>query len=96
VVLGVPEKFGILPQHKWKFLTRSIAQLKHKEIEIPPANSTSPKKSLNPFTRALAPPFIGRWRDFYIPITPLGSENIPNVNTHKNVFSPLTHLQVCH
>jgi hypothetical protein len=43
-------------------------------------------KSLNPFTCALAPPFIGRWRDFYIPKTPSSSENIPSVNTYKNVF----------
>jgi hypothetical protein len=43
-------------------------------------------KILNPFTCALAPPFIGRWRDFYIPITPSSSRNIPNVNTYKNVF----------
>jgi hypothetical protein len=41
---------------------------------------------MNPFTRALAPPFIGRQRDFYIPKTPSSSRNIPNVNTYKNVF----------
>jgi hypothetical protein len=43
-------------------------------------------KVMNPFTRALAPPFIGRQRDFYIPKTPLSSMNIPNVNTYMNVF----------
>jgi hypothetical protein len=42
---------------------------------------------VTPFTRALAPPFIGRQRDFYIPKTPSSSKNIPNVNTYKNVFS---------
>jgi hypothetical protein len=41
---------------------------------------------MNEFTRALAPPFIGRRRDFYILKTPSSSKNIPNVNTHKNVF----------
>jgi hypothetical protein len=41
---------------------------------------------LNPFTRALAPPFIGRRRDFHIPKTPSSSKYIPNVNTYKNVF----------
>jgi hypothetical protein len=38
------------------------------------------------FTRALAPPFIGRRRDFYILTIPLNSKNIPSVNTHTNVF----------
>jgi hypothetical protein len=32
------------------------------------------------------PPFIGRWRDFYIPTIPSNSENIPSVNAHTNVF----------
>jgi hypothetical protein len=41
---------------------------------------------MNPFTRALTPPFIGRRRDFYIPKTPSHSKNIPNVNTYINVF----------
>jgi hypothetical protein len=43
-------------------------------------------KVMNPFTCALAPPFIGRRRDFYIPKTTSNSKNIPNVNTYKNVF----------
>jgi hypothetical protein len=43
-------------------------------------------KSLNPFTRALAPPFIGRRREFYITTTPLASENIPSVNAYRIVF----------
>jgi hypothetical protein len=47
-------------------------------------------KVVNPFTRALAPPFIGRRRDFYIPKTPSSSKNIPNVNTYMNVFSSHT------
>jgi hypothetical protein len=50
-----------------------------------PVDGTS-SKSLNPFTRALAPSFIGRRTDFYIPKTPPNSKNIPNVNTYKNVF----------
>jgi hypothetical protein len=41
---------------------------------------------MNPFTRALTPPFIGRRRDFYIPKTPSHLKNIPNVNTYMNVF----------
>jgi hypothetical protein len=43
-------------------------------------------KVVNPFTRALAPPFIGRRRDFYIPPIPLSPKNILSVNAHTNVF----------
>jgi hypothetical protein len=43
-------------------------------------------KVVNPFTCALAPPFIGRREDFYIPRLPSNLRNIPNVNTYKNVF----------
>jgi hypothetical protein len=43
-------------------------------------------KILNPFTHTLAPPFIGRRRDFYILKTHSSSKNILNVNTYKNVF----------
>jgi hypothetical protein len=43
-------------------------------------------KVVSPFTRALAPPFIGRRRDFYIPKIPSNLRNIPNVNTYMNVF----------
>jgi hypothetical protein len=37
-------------------------------------------KVVNPFTRALTPPFIGRRRDFYILKTPSSLKNIPSVN----------------
>jgi hypothetical protein len=40
----------------------------------------------NHFTRALAPPFIGRRRDLFIPRLPSNQGNIPNVNTYKNVL----------
>jgi hypothetical protein len=43
-------------------------------------------KVVNPFTRALAPPFIGRRRDFYLPRLPSNPENIPNVNMYITVF----------
>jgi hypothetical protein len=43
-------------------------------------------KVVNPFTRAHAPPFIGRRMDFYIPTIPSNLGNIPNVNMHTNVF----------
>jgi hypothetical protein len=43
-------------------------------------------KSCESFTRALAPPFIGRRRDFYILKVPSNPRNIRNVNTYMNVF----------
>jgi hypothetical protein len=41
---------------------------------------------VSPFTRALALPFIGRRRDFYILRIPSNSKNITSVNTYMNVF----------
>jgi hypothetical protein len=55
-----------------------------RDKESPKTAQTS--KIVNPFKCALAPPFIGRRRDFYIPKTPLTSKNIPNVNICMNVF----------
>jgi hypothetical protein len=43
-------------------------------------------KVVSPFTRAPAPPFIARRRDFYIPKIPSNVRNIPNVNMYMNVF----------
>jgi hypothetical protein len=43
-------------------------------------------KVVNPFTRALTPPFIGRRRDFYIPKIPSNLRNIPSVNIYMNVL----------
>jgi hypothetical protein len=43
-------------------------------------------KVVNPFTRALAPPFIGRRKVFYIPKIPSNLGNIPCVNTYINVL----------
>jgi hypothetical protein len=43
-------------------------------------------KVVNPFTRALAPLFIWRRRDFYIPKIPSNVRNIPSVNIYMNVF----------
>jgi hypothetical protein len=47
---------------------------------------TLASKVVNPFTRALSPPFIGRQRDFYIPRLPTNLRNIPSVNIYTNVF----------
>jgi hypothetical protein len=65
---------------------RSNTAIERKETKNLPQVAQVPK-IVNPFTRALAPPFIGRRRDFYIPKTPSSSKNIPSVNTYKNVFS---------
>jgi hypothetical protein len=43
-------------------------------------------KVVNSFTRALAPPFIGKRRDFYIPRLPSNLGNIPSVNMYTNVL----------
>jgi hypothetical protein len=43
-------------------------------------------KVVNPITRALAPIFIGRRKDFYIPKIPSNLGNIPSVNMYMNVF----------
>jgi hypothetical protein len=41
---------------------------------------------MNPFTRALEPPSLGRRRDFYILRLPSNLENILDVNMSMNVF----------
>jgi hypothetical protein len=84
-VRGV-RKFGRDPRTrekgKW---TRSSTQMTQKDtrnlLKIAPAS-----KVVSPFTRALAPPFIGRRRDFYILKVPSNPRNIPNVNSYMNVF----------
>jgi hypothetical protein len=43
-------------------------------------------KVVNPFTCAVASPFIGRRRDFYIPKIHSNLRNIPSVNMYLNVF----------
>jgi hypothetical protein len=45
-------------------------------------------KVVNPFTRALAPPFIGRHSDFYIPKIPSNPRNIPSVNMYNVFYIP--------
>jgi hypothetical protein len=61
----------------------------HKSYEMETKNLKKlvlASKVVNPFTRALAPPFIGRRKDFYIPKIPSNLGNIPSVNTYINVF----------
>jgi hypothetical protein len=70
---GIPEHKNLEQEHKSKE-TKNL----RKPILI--------SKVVNPFTRALAPPFIGRRRDFYIPKIPSNLRNIPSVNMYMNVF----------
>jgi hypothetical protein len=51
-----------------------------------PRKSVSTSNVVNPFTRALKPPFIGRRKDFYIPRLSSNLKNILSVNMYKNVF----------
>jgi hypothetical protein len=64
---------------------KSKAQMTQEQTKNP-IKTTHASKVVNPFTRALAPPFIGRRRDFYIPKVPSNVRNIPNVNMYMNVF----------
>jgi hypothetical protein len=61
------------------------AQMTREEIKNPLKTALA-SKVVNPFTRALAPPFIGRRRDFYIPKIPSNLGNIPSVIMYMNVF----------
>jgi hypothetical protein len=64
---------------------KSEAQMTQEETRNP-LKTAHASKVANRFTRALAPPFIGRRRDFYIPKVPSNLRNIPNVNMYMNVF----------
>jgi hypothetical protein len=51
-----------------------------------PRKSVFSSKVVNHFTCALAPPFTGRRKDFYILRLPSNIENIRGVNAYMNVF----------
>jgi hypothetical protein len=77
------------PKIRWSPRThesRTSARKSQREGTKNPLKHVLASKVVNPFTCALMPPFIGRRRDFYIPRLPSNLENIPNVNTYKNVF----------
>jgi hypothetical protein len=63
----------------------SEAQMTQEETKNP-LKTAHTSKVVNPFTPALAPPFIGRQRDFYIPKIPSNLGNIPSVNMYMNAF----------
>jgi hypothetical protein len=79
---GVRKSDGIL-EHK---IPEQTPESRNREGTRNPRKSILVSKVVNPFTRALEPPFIGRRRDFYIPRLPSNLENIPSVNTYMNVF----------
>jgi hypothetical protein len=85
-MLGVSENSVGIPEHERKYSRYvEVQQWRKRRQRISPKTAQA-SKVVNPFTRALAPPFIGRRRDFYIPKTPSNSRNIPSVNMYMNVF----------
>jgi hypothetical protein len=87
-LLGVFENLDGIPKHEREGKAdtfRSSTQMPLKETRNL-LKTAQASKVVNPFTRALAPPFIGRRGDFYIPKTHSNLKNIPNVNTYMNVF----------
>jgi hypothetical protein len=64
---------------------KSAARLTKEETKNP-LKTAHASKVVNPFTRALAPPFTGRRRDFYIQKIPSNLRNIPSVNMYMNVL----------
>jgi hypothetical protein len=80
--LGVRKSEGV-PEHK-SYESKYAIYERQGDKESPKA--CTHLKSCEPFTCALAPPFIGRRREFYIPRLPSNLGNIPSVNMDKNVF----------
>jgi hypothetical protein len=64
---------------------RTYAQELRRETKNPQKSALA-SKVMNPFTRALAPPFIERRRDFYILKIPSNLGTIPSMNMYMNVF----------
>jgi hypothetical protein len=80
---------------------KSEAQMTQEETKNP-LKTAHASKVLNPFARALAPPFIGRRRDFYILKMPSNLWNIHSVNVYMNVlyipyiYKPATSSHIKH
>jgi hypothetical protein len=77
-------KIGWSPQTQdsWTYARK----LRKKQGTRNPRKPVLASKVVNPFTRAISPPFIGRRMDFYIPRLRSNLENIPNVNMYMNVL----------
>jgi hypothetical protein len=76
-------------ENRMKSPNTKVKNTSHKNCERETKNlqkSVLASTVVNSFTRALAPPFIGRRRDFYIPKIPSKLRNIPSVNMYMNVF----------
>jgi hypothetical protein len=87
-MLGVSENMDRVSEHEREgkadtFISITQMTLKETRNLLKTAQAS---KAVNPFTHALAPPFIGIRRDFYILKTPSNLKNIPSVNTYMNVF----------
>jgi hypothetical protein len=80
---GIPEHESTRIQNARTF--KSEVQFTKEETKNLPKTALA-SKVVNPFTRALVPPVIGRRRDFYIPKIPSNLRNIPSVNMYMNVF----------
>jgi hypothetical protein len=80
--VGGSEKSDGVPEHKSQEQVHESYEEETKNLR----NLVFASKVVNPFTRALVPPFIGRRRDFYIPKIPSNLGNIPSVNMYINVF----------
>jgi hypothetical protein len=72
-------------REKYMQTFKSEAHMTQEETKNP-LKTVHASKVVNPFTCALAPPFIGRRRDFYIPKIPSNLGNITSVNMYMNVF----------
>jgi hypothetical protein len=79
---GFENRMGSPNTRLWSKHTKVMKKSETKNLRKPALGS----KVVNPFTRALAPPFIGRRRDFYISRLPSNLKNIPSVNMFINVF----------
>jgi hypothetical protein len=83
-LLGIPKSEGV-PEHESHERRSAIHESNEEETEDL-QKLVLASKVVNPFTRALAPPFIGRRRDFYILKMTSNLWNIPSVNMYMNVF----------
>jgi hypothetical protein len=80
-MLGVSENLDEIPEHERKYSEHVQVEQWSKRRQGTSSKTAKTSKVVNPLTRALTPPFIGRRRDFYIPKITLNSKTIPSVNT---------------
>jgi hypothetical protein len=84
---GVSVNLDEIPKHKSRECTNvQVRNSIHERGDKESPKIAHASKVVNPFTRALTPPFIERRRDFYIPKIPSNQRNIPSVNMYMNVL----------